>query len=194
MHLLMSEADGMLVVDQARRRNCGVVTDRLRAELACLAEAHADKIIVADSRDYLEYFTSVILKSNLSEALRAAGLNRLEGESAAACADRCGRILSARSHHPVVITLGSEGIYLLQGADQASIHIPAISVHGPIDIVGAGDSVNASVGAALCAGSSLEESGFLGNLVASIVIQQIGVTGTATPSQVMNQYQIHFEG
>jgi bifunctional ADP-heptose synthase (sugar kinase/adenylyltransferase) len=69
--------------------------------------------------------------------------------------------------------------------------LPAIPVEGPIDIVGAGDTVNAAVGAALCAGASLKEAGFLGNLVASIVIQQIGVTGTANAAQVMERYQTY---
>jgi bifunctional ADP-heptose synthase (sugar kinase/adenylyltransferase) len=44
-----------------------------------------------------------------------------------------------------------------------------------------------------CAGATLAEAGFLGNLVASIVIQQIGVTGAATPRQVLEQYSRHYE-
>jgi bifunctional ADP-heptose synthase (sugar kinase/adenylyltransferase) len=59
--------------------------------------------------------------------------------------------------------------------------------------VGAGDSVNASVGAALCAGASLKEAGILGNLAASVVIQQIGTTGTATPRQILEQFDAHPE-
>ena len=192
MNLFLAEEEGLLVVDQARQLNCGTVTDRVREELHRLAIANPGKTIVADSRNYLGRFKSVILKSNLSEALRAAGVKKMDNESAAACAERCARILCGRSNRPVVITLGSEGIYLLQNLSQAGIVIPAIPVEGPFDIVGAGDSVNASVGAALCTGATLEEAGFLGNIVASIVIQQIGVTGAANPSQVMDQYQANF--
>lgn len=194
MRRLLPQAQGMLVVDQARGLNCGVVTDRMREELQRLAVENPNKIIMADSRDFLGLYRSVILKSNLSEALRAAGIARQAGESAVACAERSGQILYARTHRPIVITLGSEGIYLRENLQKPGVHIPAIPVEGPIDIVGAGDSVNASVGAALCAGASLEEAGFVGNLVASIVIQQIGVTGTATAKQVLAQYQAHFEG
>ena len=93
-----------------------------------------------------------------------------------------------------MITLGDEGMLLVQGLNHAAVFIPAIPVNGPIDIVGAGDAVDASLGAALCAGASLEEAGFLANLVASVVIQQIGVTGTASAEQVMDQYLAHFEG
>lgn len=194
MNGLWAEASGMLIVDQARSPNCGVVTDRLRLELECLAAADPGKVIVADSRQFLGLFKAVILKANLSEALRAAGETRLEQESAVACAERCGRILAARTGRPVVITLGEGGIFLLQAHDGPGIHIPAIPVVGPVDIVGAGDSVNASVGAALCAGATLDEAGFLGNMVASIVIQQIGVTGVATPEQVRKQFLQNFEG
>jgi len=206
---LLPDADGMLVVDQARSLNCGVVTDRTRQELERIAGAvsvrtdfaeqpeailgtASQPIIVADSRDFLGRFNSVILKANLSEAMRAAQVAMSAEESALQCAQRCGRILSAHTHRPVVITLGDQGIYLLESAEKAGILIPAIPVDGPLDIVGAGDSVNAAVGAALCSGASLEEAGFLGNLVASIVIKQIGVTGKATPQQVMERYQQYF--
>lgn len=192
MKRMLAQADGMLVVDQARSLNCGMLTDRLRDELQRLATANPDKVIVVDSRDFLGRYRSVILKANLSEALRATGLSRMAGESAVDCAKRCGHALLEHSQRGVVITLGSEGIYLCERIDRPGTLIPAIPVAGPIDIVGAGDSVNASVGAALCAGATLEEAAFLGNMVASIVIQQIGVTGTATAAQVLEQYQAHF--
>ncbi len=188
MRLLLPEADGMLVVDQVHERNCGVVTDRLRNELKNMAAKYPQKIISVDSRDYLSLFEGVMLKSNVSEVLRASGMQRLPGESPCAVADRCGRILNARTGKPVVVTLGNEGLYLVESAQAEGCHLPSIPVSGPIDIVGAGDSVNASIGAALCAGVPLPEAGMLGNLVASIVIQQIGVTGMATPEQVLAQF------
>jgi len=151
------------------------------------------KIIMADSREYLGLFKFGILKSNISEALRSANVKRKVDESTPACAERCGRLLHAQTGCPAIITLGSEGMVLVQDAEQKGIYIPGIPVNGPIDIVGAGDAVDASIGAALCAGATLEEAGFLANLVASVVIQQIGVTGTASPSQVMDQYLKHFE-
>lgn len=193
MEALLAEADGMLVVDQVSEHNCGVVTDRMRTVLQRLSAANPQKIISVDSRDFLALYTGVMLKSNVSEALRAAGMERLPGETTIACAERCGRALNARTGKPVIITLGCEGLYLYQNAQNGGCFIPAIPVSGPIDIVGAGDSVNAAVGAALCAGATLEEAGTLGNLVASVVIQQIGVTGTASPEQVMQQYRLKLE-
>jgi len=54
-----------------------------------------------------------------------------------------------------------------------SEYIPAVPVSGPIDWVGAGDSVMAGMVPALCAGASLREAAIIGNLVASITIQLI---------------------
>ena len=190
---LLPEADGMLVVDQVSERNCGVVTDRIRKELKSLSEANPDKVISVDSRDYLGLFESVMLKANVSEAMRAVNMTISDSESQIESAQRSGRALQARTGRPVVITLGSDGLYVIENAADPGSYLPSVKTTGPVDIVGAGDSVNASIGAALCSGASLKEAGMLGNLVASIVIQQIGVTGTASPEQVLAQFDAHPE-
>jgi sugar/nucleoside kinase (ribokinase family) len=66
-----------------------------------------------------------------------------------------------------------------------------LPVEGPIDIVGAGDSTIAGLTAALCAGAALHEAAVVGNLVASVTIQQIGTTGTATRAQVREQFEAY---
>jgi sugar/nucleoside kinase (ribokinase family) len=42
---------------------------------------------------------------------------------------------------------------------------------------------------ALCCGATYTEAARLGTLVASITIQQIGTTGTATRTQVLERYK-----
>ena len=78
------------------------------------------------------------------------------------------------------------------GGEYLHTSIPAMAaaypVSGPIDPVGAGDSTSAGIACALAAGSTLEEAAAFGNLVASITIQQIGTTGTATPEQVRRRW------
>ena len=58
--------------------------------------------------------------------------------------------------------------------------IPAYPVKGEVDTCGAGDSALAGLSAAVCAGATLEEAAVFGNLVASLIVQQIGVTGSIT--------------
>ena len=69
------------------------------------------------------------------------------------------------------------------GADSVA-HVPGYPVKGPIDIVGAGDSATAGILSALLSGATPMEAAALGNLVASITVQQLGTTGTASPEQV----------
>jgi sugar/nucleoside kinase (ribokinase family) len=69
-------------------------------------------------------------------------------------------------------------------AQAEPVEVPAYPVRGPIDTVGAGDSSSAAMACALASGANLVEAAAFGNLVASITIQQIGTTGTATPEQV----------
>ena len=193
MESLINEADGMLVVDQVQERNCGVITDRVRGEIRDLAARYPAKIICVDSREYLSLFENVILKSNVHESLRAARLEEHSDEDLRTLVDQCGHELSRRTQHAVIITLGKEGLYLLEDAAAKGVYLRSIPIAGPVDIVGAGDSVSSAIGSALCAGASLTEAGILGNLAASIVIQQIGVTGTASPKQILAQFDAHPE-
>ena len=84
---------------------------------------------------------------------------------------------------PVFVTLGEEGLVLIDG--EGCRHIPGIRVPDPVDTVGAGDSVTAGIVASLCAGAAHAEAGLVGNLAASVTVRQLGVTGTASPGQVM---------
>ena len=49
-------------------------------------------------------------------------------------------------------------------------------------------STSAGIACAVMAGASYEEAAAFGNLAASITVQQIGVTGTATPQQVRDRW------
>jgi sugar/nucleoside kinase (ribokinase family) len=55
--------------------------------------------------------------------------------------------------------------------------------------VGAGDSTSAGIACAMAAGASGQQAAAFGNLIASITIQQIGTTGTATPAQVRRRWR-----
>jgi sugar/nucleoside kinase (ribokinase family) len=73
--------------------------------------------------------------------------------------------------------------------ESETLEVPAYPVPGPIDIVGAGDSSSAAMACALASGAKAEQAAAFGNLVASITIQQIGVTGTASPEQVLARWR-----
>jgi len=98
-----------------------------------------------------------------------------------------GQALFARTGKPVFVTIGEQGIVVVTA--EGAWHIPAVPVTGEVDITGAGDSVTGGLVPALCLGAHPVEAATIGNLVASITIQQIGVTGTATRVQVLARFE-----
>ena len=81
------------------------------------------------------------------------------------------------------MTLSERGI-LGASPDGEAIHVRARPVRGEIDIVGAGDAVTANLAAALASGASVTEACELSMAAASIVIHQLGTTGTASVAEI----------
>jgi len=200
---LIPLVDGVVIADQMQERNCGVITDGVRAALARLAEAYPSKIFAVDSRVRIGEFERVMVKPNLHEARSAIEAGGLEGWKAGgssgdlsdpsnsddmlAIARACGQALFAKNRKPVFITLGAQGVLVVTEAGVD--HVPGIPVSGEIDVVGAGDSVMAGLVAGLGAGGTAKEAAFMGNLAASITIQQLGTTGTASREQLRQRYE-----
>ena len=173
------QLDALIIADQVTERNRGVVTDAVREELARLAEEHPKLLIFADSRSHLKLFRNVTVKPNRSELL---GPDHPALEGALGPVTAAAEALWRSTARPTYTTLGPNGILVVDGANPR--HVPGVCVAGPIDIVGAGDSTTAGIVATLAAGGTPEQAATVGCLVASITIQQLGVTGTATPAQV----------
>lgn len=181
LNALVPGAQAVILADQVEERNAGVLTDAVRAEVVRLAEAHPGIVFFADSRARIGEFPGCIVKPNLREAVLALDptgstpIHRANGEAAA-------RTLAARNGLPVFLTLGENGIVVMDGDTQT--HVPGVSVPDPTDPCGAGDSATAGIVAALCAGATPVEAATVGNLVASRTVQQLGTTGTTTRAAV----------
>jgi bifunctional ADP-heptose synthase (sugar kinase/adenylyltransferase) len=198
---LLPQVDGVIIADQVQERNCGAITDRVRAALARFGQAQPTTIFAADSRVRIGEFEQVIIKPNLPEALAAVlaidgerlrgitdpGPGELTPAQTLDTARMCGEVLFEMNQQPVFITLGANGILAVTAAGME--HCPGIAVSGDIDIVGAGDSVMAGLVAGLCAGATANEAASIGNLAASITIQQLGTTGTASREQLARRFE-----
>ena len=179
--------DGVAVLDQVGRRNTGVVTDRVRDAISDLGRNLPEKVILADSRERISEFRHVILKGNRDE-MRGASEDRRSGVMRGEGVMRGAEEETAR---PVYVTLGADGLLLIDGEDRR--HVPGIRVPGPVDTVGAGDSVTAGIVASLAAGATPMEAGLVGNLSASVTVRQLGVTGTASPAQLVEALKMLME-
>jgi rfaE bifunctional protein kinase chain/domain len=172
-----TDADVVVAMDQVPEVGCGVLTRRVREALADLARDRPQTVVLADSRAAIAEFADVRIKVNRAELARRFGCE--EGDAdVAALALRW----SAEIGRDVYVTLGAEGVVAAGGGEAR--HVPGIPVTGPIDIVGAGDTVLAGIAMALGAGAAPFEAAELGNLAGSIVIRKIGTTGTATAAEL----------
>ncbi|MEN6305495.1 MAG: PfkB family carbohydrate kinase [Armatimonadia bacterium] len=179
---VLPEVDGVIIADQVEEPHLGVVTPFVREALASLAAEHADKAFFADSRANIAEFRNVMTKPNAREAALAMGVEEPSPEQLR----EAGQGLASRNDRPVFITMGPEGMLVCTSDDCTAI--PGIPVEGPLDICGAGDSATSGIVSALCAGATIQEAAVFGNLVASITIQQVGTTGTASPAEVLQRY------
>jgi bifunctional ADP-heptose synthase (sugar kinase/adenylyltransferase) len=177
---LWPELDVLLVLDQVSEPECGVITSAVRARLAELGAATPQRLILADSRERIGLFRACCLKPNERECLPALHVKTLRPEDVLDLARRGGR--------PVFCTQGEVGMVVADPRRGSCEIVPGYRVTGPIDTVGAGDSSSAALGCALACGADLNAAAAFANLIASITIQQIGTTGTASPEQVRRRW------
>lgn len=175
--------DGLIVLDQINETNWGVINDETRAVLRGLTQQTPDKLMYIDSRAHLARFDFGVLKGNRAEVLGAVGLTEAADEAVSEAAHE----LSARAGQPVFVTIGEAGILVIEPTGDVS-RSNAFPLQGEIDIVGAGDSATSGIVASLLSGGTPIEAADVGNLVASITVQQLGTTGTATPAQVLARH------
>ncbi|HUU92437.1 MAG TPA: PfkB family carbohydrate kinase [Phycisphaerae bacterium] len=172
-----ADADVVVAMDQVPDPGCGVLTRRVRTELAALARAYPQKVFIADSRTSIAEFADVRIKVNALELVQRFGAAE-QGADLGALAARWSNELG----HDVFVTLGEDGVVAAAGDDVT--HVPGIPADPPIDSVGAGDSVLASIAMALGAGATPAEAAELGNLAAAVTVRKIGTTGTATVEEL----------
>jgi rfaE bifunctional protein kinase chain/domain len=175
-----ADSDAMILMDQVELPETGVITSRLLEAVGCIVRELPYLPIIADSRRGLRGYPPVCLKMNSTELSALADCPGHSGlEELKAVADA----LARKQRRNVFVTLSERGI--LGASPESGVeHVPALPVRGPIDIVGAGDAVTANLTAALAAGATLHESLEMAMAAASIVIHQLGTTGTAAVDQI----------
>jgi len=196
MWKIAPQVDALVALDQLTHEGYGVLTPRVRQELAKVGEQYPKLVLYADSRAFIKRFHNMIIKCNNIEAIKlfaSAGDRDLE-EKASNLDEvrRCLLGLAALNKRPVFITCGSKGV-MVPGEKNQGVLVPAVTLPPGtrIDIVGAGDACTSGIVTTLCSGGSPEEAAFVGNLVASNTIQVIGTTGTATRGQVLAAYDTY---
>jgi bifunctional ADP-heptose synthase (sugar kinase/adenylyltransferase) len=169
--------DGLVVLDQVSLPDCGVITVDVRQRLAELGRATPTRPVLADSRERIGLFTCVHIKPNAREAQLAWPAETLVETIVG---------LQTHAKRTVYCTRGEQGILVAEEGTCAEV--PGYPVTGQVDPVGAGDSTSAGIICALACGATSTQAAAFGNLIASITVQQLGTTGTATPAQARQRF------
>ncbi len=177
---LLPELDAVILADQVEEENCGAITSRIAEAIAERAGRFPRVIFWADSRRRIRRFRGVIIKPNQFEAVGWENAPPHATVEVARLVDAVGR-LRARTGAAIAATCGPAGMLV---SDPELTMVPGVRVEGPTDPTGAGDSATAGTVLALAAGAALTEAALIGNLVASITIQQLATTGTARPDEL----------
>ncbi len=176
--------NGVIIADY---QPVGVITARVTQGLLKLAKDNNKKPFVVDSRERAGEFRQLCLKPNETEAARLFFPER--NIAAVKLSDLLQAAVQQYQQigQPIIITRGEQGCVVI--ADGETVTLPGVHLPPPLDPVGAGDAFLASFTAALAIGASPLEAACLANLSAAVSVTKIGVTGTASPAEVLSMYE-----
>lgn len=178
--IVADKVEAFILLSQVDLPDTGVLTRSVLETVRQILKARPQQIVVGDSRTGLRGFPPVIFKMNAAELGVMTGMSAGSAvpEIMKAAAD-----LSRRNGRAVFVTLAERGMVGALPDGQAE-HVPAHPLRGEIDVVGAGDAVTANLTTALAAGATLREALELASAAASLVIHQLGTTGSASRVQL----------
>ena len=174
----VARADAVILSDYAK----GAIASDLVVEV--LAEAAKRGTLVAldpKPRRKLAVSGVGLMTPNKAEALELAGLTPEDCAGKFPAAEVCRRIHEQYRPKHLVVTLGADGM-LLSEDGRAGKTIPTYA-REVFDVCGAGDTVIATLTAALAAGADIEAAAHLANTAAGVVVGKFG-TATASPEEI----------
>jgi len=180
-------ADAVILSDYAK----GVITADLIAAVQKVAREKGVPVAYDPKpKRRLDFDAVDLMTPNKTEALDLAGIE-LERHEEFPSKEVCEGIWKRHRPKHLVITLGADGMLLCEeGRMQKRIPTYAREV---FDVSGAGDTVIATLTAALAAGASMAEAAHLANTAAGVVVGKLG-TASATPPEILDYEAAHESG
>jgi D-beta-D-heptose 7-phosphate kinase/D-beta-D-heptose 1-phosphate adenosyltransferase len=175
----LAEADAFVVSDYDK----GVVTPGILREIMPFAYERVPVLVDPKMRNFSSYRPATLITPNHLEALRMSDTEDHSDDGSHEAA----RIIQQKlGCDAVLITRGDRGMMLLeQGGQPVYVETAAREVY---DVTGAGDTVIATLAAALAAGATMLEAATLANHAAGIVVGKVG-TATATASELLATFE-----
>jgi len=171
----LRDADAFVVSDYDK----GVVTPHILNQVLPAAYARLPVLIDPKIRNFSYYKPASLITPNHHEALRMTNLEEDSDEGL----HQAARVIREKlGCDAVLVTRGDRGIMLLEGeSDPVFVETAAREVY---DVTGAGDTVIATLAAALAAGATMLEAANLANHAAGIVVGKVG-TATASADELL---------
>ena len=185
-HVITQSRDGLdfLIVNQQLPKGW---CNEVRAAWMCEElHTHWQGKHLVDARHFVRSFKGVSLKLNQHET--AALLSQAEPPSLSRTYDddealAMARQLAALSDGASFVTRGECGIIACH--PDGAVAVPGVQIVGPTDTVGAGDAATAMLSASLSTGAGAVRAATMANLAASITVQKLNQTGTATEPELI---------
>ncbi len=154
----------------------GALTDVASMIEAC-RKAGVASLVDPKGEDFTKYRGATLITPNQSEFEAVAGVCNSDEE----LVERGRAMIADLELDALLVTRSEKGMMLLEAdADPLFLSTQAREVY---DVTGAGDTVIATLAAALASGTSLPDAAALANLAAGLVVRKIGVA-TVTPSEM----------
>ena len=188
-----AELDCLIVADYDEAGS-GIITPRALERIREIGRRSRLRVL-ATSRQRIGAFCPSVAVVNEYEAVVAhgvAGANPFEAADAALL-DEAGASLARKNGRTAFVTLGKAGIAVFE-PDGRRERAPTVEARGEIDIVGAGDTALAAIAVFLCAGTTPVEAAMLGNIAANVTVRKVGITGAASPQEILQSYDTFFSG
>jgi D-glycero-beta-D-manno-heptose-7-phosphate kinase len=174
----LANADAFVVSDYDK----GVITPRILEEILPLAYERVPVLIDPKMRNFNSYRPATLITPNHHEAMR---MSNTEDDSDEGLHQAATLIREKLKCDAVLITRGDRGMMLLDQEDRpAYVKTAAREVY---DVTGAGDTVIATLSAALASGATMIEAAMLANHAAGIVVGKVG-TATASLEELRSSF------
>ncbi len=155
------------------------------ALIAAARDAGAQVLVDPKGTDFERYRGATLLTPNYGEFVAVAGECRDDHQ----LVERADALRRDLELHSLLVTRGDRGMTLV-GNNGAALNLAAES-REVYDVTGAGDTVIATLAAAMAAGADIAEAATLANIAAGIVVRKLGV---ATVSRSELRLELHRRG
>ncbi len=175
----LKDFDVIVVSDYAK----GVMTYEISKNLIELARKNSKPVIANPKPKNKDLYSNVtLITPNNKEAGEMTGMEDGADEAVLATGSKLVEYLNCN----VLITRGEKGMSLFDKNGNA-VHIPA-KAKEVYSLIGAGDTVIATISMAIAAGADLKDAAFLSNVAAGIKVGKVG-TATVTIDEITREIE-----